>query len=337
MTKKIGQKSKLKRIVVIGVHLVVVLVAVGFLSISMLDRFIANGPSDIALRVSSPDGTKTAVLVRDYAFDLNFKLYITTKEFENIPLSRTIRTSLWDHLWCSRDYPPEAADFDENIEWSEDSLFIAVSIQNEYVFGYDFDKQEKYEDEEEILDRLGDNGMELETGKDYESSANKISINNQEEVLGLTGGYIADVYNLWHISGKDNNYLFVESPQGSGGFVTAYIYNDNKLVWKAEWVYHGNVFLDLEGNIVIIQAKEGTFNCCPSGFSMSRLKYDQNTNSVSLFEIREYDIEGRSDEGFESYAPEKELQNWILENKDLEHRVDLREILDISSDMQVGP
>ena len=99
---------------------------------------------DVSRRLTSPDGTKTVLLVRDYAYDLNFKLFLVDRSFDAAPKSDS-------YLWVSHDYNLETdQNFHEDLEWSKDSSVIAVIIDDQYVFAYDFRSDEKIEDQESI-------------------------------------------------------------------------------------------------------------------------------------------------------------------------------------------
>ena len=119
----------------------------------LLSYFIAAGPFsthayDVSRRLSSPDGTKTVLLVRDYAFDLNFKLFVVDNSYSAPPDSNS-------YLWLSPDYNPETnQNFHEDLEWSKDSSVIAVIIDGEYVFAHDFSLNENIEGEERIKQLL---------------------------------------------------------------------------------------------------------------------------------------------------------------------------------------
>ena len=103
---------------------------------------------DVSRRLSSPDGTKTVLLVRDYAFDLNFKLFVVDNSYDSAPKTKS-------YLWVSRDYNPETdQNFHEDLEWSEDSSVIAVIIESEYVFAYDFEMKKEYKDNGGIIQLL---------------------------------------------------------------------------------------------------------------------------------------------------------------------------------------
>lgn len=118
-----------------------------FLLLVMASAF-ASRAYDVSRRLSSPDGTKTALLVRDYAFDLNFKLFIVDGPYDPPPKPDS-------YLWSSHDYNPETEqNFHEDLEWSQDSSVIAVIIDGEYVFAYDFKPDEKVEDQELIKQLL---------------------------------------------------------------------------------------------------------------------------------------------------------------------------------------
>lgn len=132
----------------------------------LIDEFIPMGPiyTDVAKRIKSPDGTKTAILIRRNAWDLNFAVKIK----ENL----TTRTLHW-----TGDFAPNlAADWNEKLVWSDDSSFIVLTVeepphrryytdvfgnktgyyeQNEtYIWAYDFRNGKEYDDKEKITSIL---------------------------------------------------------------------------------------------------------------------------------------------------------------------------------------
>ncbi len=131
----------------------------------------AFGPLDVVRRITAPDGKKTAILVRSYGsfLDLNFMLYITDDEMADI-IDSTGRasfivdsrfvnkdTAIWIKraLWISHDYEPTTnRNWHEDIVWSDDASVIAVTVEEEYVFAYDFNTEQRYEEAERILDLL---------------------------------------------------------------------------------------------------------------------------------------------------------------------------------------
>lgn len=103
------------------------------------------GPQDVARRLTAPNGQKTALLVRDYHFDLNFRLYMI-----DTPTAFPPRTAQ-EALWSSQDYNPVTDhNWHEDLEWSADSALIAVRIDQQYVFAYDFTTEQQYVDPDRI-------------------------------------------------------------------------------------------------------------------------------------------------------------------------------------------
>jgi len=99
---------------------------------------------DISRRLTSPDRTKTVVLVRDYAFDLNFRLFVVDQSYDPAPKTNSF-------LWSSHDYNPDSRiNWHEDLQWKKDSSVVAVIINGKYVFAYDFNTNEKVEDEETV-------------------------------------------------------------------------------------------------------------------------------------------------------------------------------------------
>ncbi|MFA5423444.1 MAG: hypothetical protein WC374_06255 [Phycisphaerae bacterium] len=84
----------------------------------LMDAYIPLGPiyTDVAKRVESPDGKKTALLIRRNAFDLNYGIKI--KE------GMKARTLFW-----TGDFVPDmGVDWNEKIIWSDDSSFIVMVL-----------------------------------------------------------------------------------------------------------------------------------------------------------------------------------------------------------------
>lgn len=117
-----------------------------------VQRFIQCGvvnASDVARRLTAPDSSRTAVLTREFWFDMNFRLYIIDDSFSDPPC----RVS--EALWSSRDYNPDPRDnWHEDIEWSKDSSVIAVIINGQYMFAYDFAMAHSIEDHNDIQQLL---------------------------------------------------------------------------------------------------------------------------------------------------------------------------------------
>ena len=109
-----------------------------------------SGIHDVSSRLQSPDGKKVAVLIRNYGFDLNFQLYIFDNYFIQPPYDPN------GSLWLSNDYNPDdrSKNLHEDLEWSKDSSVVAVIIEDEYVFAYDFNLKKEYEDAEGIKQLL---------------------------------------------------------------------------------------------------------------------------------------------------------------------------------------
>jgi hypothetical protein len=123
----------------------------------------AFGPLDVVRRITAPDGMKTAILVRSYGslLDLNFVLYISDDEMVEVTDSSTKASFITDAelanmgdaaiwikraLWISHDYEPTTSrNWHEDIAWSDDGVVIAVIIEDQYVFAYDFDTGQRHE------------------------------------------------------------------------------------------------------------------------------------------------------------------------------------------------
>lgn len=132
----------------------------------------AFGPLDVVRRVTAPDGQKTAILVRSYGslMDLNFALYISNDDRVDVTDSTTKASFVTDAelsnmddaaiwikraLWISHDYEPTTSrNWHEDIVWSDDGAVIAVMIEDQYIFAYDFDTGERHENPENIDELL---------------------------------------------------------------------------------------------------------------------------------------------------------------------------------------
>ena len=144
-------KSKFTKWVLITTLIFGVLTWV-FLFEFFFDRFMVDmtqpisGIHDVSSRLMSPNGERVALLVRNYDYDLNFRLYITDDYFAEPPFNSS------DSLWLSYDYNPDdrSVNLHEDLEWSQDSSVIAVIIDGEHVFAYDFSSSKKIEDQEGI-------------------------------------------------------------------------------------------------------------------------------------------------------------------------------------------
>jgi hypothetical protein len=115
----------------------------------------AFGPDEVARRVTAPDSSKTALLERALDFDLNFRLYIVQSPSTPNPNDRR------QALWVSPDYEPTTQrNWNEELEWSKDATVIAVSIDGQYVFAYDFTSAQRVEDGVRIKQLLSARGLQ---------------------------------------------------------------------------------------------------------------------------------------------------------------------------------
>ena len=135
-----------------------------------IEKSMPGWPIDIARRVTSPNGSNTAILVRLYGFDLNFALYITDDNFADITDSEEDASFISDNefasltdavvwirraLWISHDYDPDTGrNWREDVVWSEEGAVVAVTIEGQYVFAYDVLSGQQYEDPQQIRDLL---------------------------------------------------------------------------------------------------------------------------------------------------------------------------------------
>src|SRR5215217_7966849 len=62
--------------------------------------FFAPLATDVSRRVIAPNGRSTALLVREYAFDLNFRLYLVNSPWVSVPPEAR------QAVWSSQDYDP---------------------------------------------------------------------------------------------------------------------------------------------------------------------------------------------------------------------------------------
>lgn len=116
------------------------------------DAWFSFGPDDVARRVTAPDWSRTAILVRSYGFDLNFKLYVIERKSGG---GSANDFGKGEAVWWSRDYEPTThRNWNEEIEWSKDSSVIAVSVEGQYAFAYDFIADQKIEEPESIRSLL---------------------------------------------------------------------------------------------------------------------------------------------------------------------------------------
>lgn len=143
-------KSKLKTILLIlGIATWIFLFFSNWLWFEVARSPFTTKGYDVSRRMTSPDGKKSMILVRDYAFDLNLRLFIVDDVGDPTP------SDFKDALWSSRDYNPDPGmNLHEDLEWSKDSSVIAVTIDGEYIFAYDFNSNEKFEDQESIKQLL---------------------------------------------------------------------------------------------------------------------------------------------------------------------------------------
>lgn len=80
---------------------------------------------------------------------MNFRLFIL--EDSNSPAPKDFK----DALWSSPDYHTNTSiNWHEDIEWSKDSSIVAVIIEDQYVFAYNFDLKKEYENAGEIKQLL---------------------------------------------------------------------------------------------------------------------------------------------------------------------------------------
>ena len=146
-------KPMLKRIIeaflIISGLLAWVLISFYWLGYQVLGDAFSTRAYDVSRRLTSPDGITTALLVRDYNFDLNFVLFIVNDSYHSA--SDGFRRA----LWASHDYNPGTfVNFHEDLEWSKDSSIIAVIINGQYSFAYDFITGKRLEDKDSIKSLL---------------------------------------------------------------------------------------------------------------------------------------------------------------------------------------
>jgi len=95
---------------------------------------------DIARRVTAPDESKTAVLVRVIGFDMNYRLYIVKGNVVTPSCEA-------DELWISTDFNPDTRlNLHEDLQWSNDSSIIAVTIEGQYTYAYNFSSEKEVDD-----------------------------------------------------------------------------------------------------------------------------------------------------------------------------------------------
>jgi hypothetical protein len=120
----------------------------GFIFVTYQQALFAFGPRDVSRRLTAPDFSKTALLERDYGFDLNFRLYIVTKSTAPLP-------DFDAAIWQSKDLDLDTRrSWYEDLEWSADSSVIAVILEDQHVFAYDFASEESVTDPQRIEDML---------------------------------------------------------------------------------------------------------------------------------------------------------------------------------------
>jgi hypothetical protein len=113
----------------------------------LIDKFIPLGPiyTDVAKRIKSPDGRKTALLIRRNAWHLSFAVKIK-EGFKT-------RTLNW-----KRGFDPDLkADWNEKIIWSDDSNFLVLTVDDvqnnneKCLWAYDLKDGIEYNDKDAII------------------------------------------------------------------------------------------------------------------------------------------------------------------------------------------
>jgi hypothetical protein len=143
MQRRLGQpvKTTVGCLAAIGL----VLVGYGISNLIHTAQALQCIQGDVARRVTAPSGQQTALLVRALFFDLNFRLYLVDIPADPVPCQVT------EALWSSPDYEPTTRrNWHEEIEWSADSAILAVRIEQEYVFAYDFSSGQATDDSNQI-------------------------------------------------------------------------------------------------------------------------------------------------------------------------------------------
>lgn len=112
---------------------------------------------DVSSRLMSPDQTKTAFLIRRYAFDLNFGVTVI---YGGDRLKNAKKYSRYkkraERLFWSQDYFPYLdVNWNENIEWSTDSSFLKLIIHDPeaakpFTWAYDFANEREITEANEI-------------------------------------------------------------------------------------------------------------------------------------------------------------------------------------------
>ena len=123
------------------------LLLLGYFIISQFGPF---GPiiSDVSRRLEAPDHTKTALLIKRKAFDLNFV----------VKVEDGLRTST---LYFSPDYNTDPTiDWNERIQWSHDSSLLVFSTDAippyfpAKIWAFDFGNSVAVTDREKIMSML---------------------------------------------------------------------------------------------------------------------------------------------------------------------------------------
>lgn len=137
-------KNRVKIPIIATCVLVACMIILGIVS-----HFLFIESIDVAKRIQSPDQTKTALLIRRYAFiDLNFVVKIKSGFF-----AKTL------HL--SKDFDHDhSRDWNEKIIWSDDSTFLVMMVDDPladnkiYMWAYDFKNNREYLNSDSIINIL---------------------------------------------------------------------------------------------------------------------------------------------------------------------------------------
>ncbi len=131
-----GYKTKAGRIALRSIFVFLPLFFVWeFVTVILPRKFMGITP-DVSRRLMSPDRTKTAILIRRHGFDINFVVEVKSGSKKK-------------RLFFSHDYHPDLTiNRNENIEWSADSSFLVLTIQepdaNEpFMWAYDFKEKKE--------------------------------------------------------------------------------------------------------------------------------------------------------------------------------------------------
>lgn len=102
-----------------------------------------------------------------------------------------------------------------------------------------------------------------------------------------------NILELKEFGEKKNNLFILCDPVGSGAFTDASVFENNKLIFKKEGIYHGKVFFDEENALNIFKGvqAEGDPNCCPSRYELTKYKYDLKSENMELTETKIYSAE----------------------------------------------